>query len=92
METMTTHAAPQDILHPWLVELQINDHAPGTIRRYKSAVESFLQWYAQEEHQEVSPVGEVCIKIRTLLQPNRTSVPKSNGQAHFPGTTDSRKS
>lgn len=50
MGTVMTSSAPQDALDQWLKELQSSDHARGTIRRYKSAIESFLQWYALEEH------------------------------------------
>ncbi len=45
---MTTTAipspSPEEVLPCWLEELQASDRARGTIRRYKSAVESFLTW------------------------------------------------
>ncbi len=37
--------SPEEVLPRWLDELQASDRANGTIRRYKSAVESFLSWY-----------------------------------------------
>jgi site-specific recombinase XerD len=50
---MTTTAiptlSPQEVLPHWLEELQANDRASGTIRRYKSAVEGFFAWYSHEE-------------------------------------------
>lgn len=42
------------LLEYWLSDLQANDLAPGTIRRYKSAVESFLVWYEQEEQRPLT--------------------------------------
>lgn len=33
----------------WLEELQADDRASGTIRRYRSAVEGFLGWYRAVE-------------------------------------------
>jgi len=33
-----------EFLDGWLNDLWANDHAPGTIRRYKSAVMYFLSW------------------------------------------------
>ncbi len=41
---------PEELLKYWLSALQANDHASGTIHRYKSAIESFLSWYEQQEH------------------------------------------
>ncbi|EFH82326.1 tyrosine-type recombinase/integrase [Ktedonobacter racemifer] len=37
--------SPEEVLPYWLEELQANDRARGTIRRYRSAVEGFLVWY-----------------------------------------------
>jgi hypothetical protein len=34
--------SPEEVLPCWLEELQANDRAQGTIRRYRSAVEGFL--------------------------------------------------
>lgn len=48
-EIAMTTSTPHELLNKWLQDLQSNDHAPGTIRRYKSAIESFLSWYEQEE-------------------------------------------
>ena len=45
MASLTTDA----LLQLWLADLRANDLAPGTVRRYKSAIESFLAWYEQEE-------------------------------------------
>jgi site-specific recombinase XerD len=46
--------SPEEVLPLWLDELQASDRAKGTIRRYKSAVESFLTWYAREEQRPLS--------------------------------------
>ncbi len=45
---------PELALQRWLEDLQANDRAKGTIRRYKSAVEGFLVWYSQEEHRSLT--------------------------------------
>jgi site-specific recombinase XerD len=42
------------LLEVWLADLRANDHAPGTVRRYKSAIENFLAWYDQEEQRPLS--------------------------------------
>src|SRR5258708_23619760 len=34
--------------------LGLADDTPGTIQRYKSAIESFLCWYSQEEHRPLT--------------------------------------
>jgi site-specific recombinase XerD len=55
---MTTTAIispdPELALQCWLEDLQANDRAKGTIRRYKSAVQGFLVWYSQEEHRSLT--------------------------------------
>jgi len=55
---MTTTAIsspfPEEILPRWLEELQASDRARGTIRRYKSAVEGFLAWYARCEQRPLT--------------------------------------
>lgn len=43
--TALTPPSPEEVLSLWFAELQEADRAPGTIRRYKSAVEGFLTWY-----------------------------------------------
>src|SRR6266704_7141771 len=48
--TATITPTPDELLQHWLSDLQANDHAPGTVRRYKSAIEGFLSWYEQQEH------------------------------------------
>src|SRR6266566_5311892 len=45
---------PHQLISEWLQDLQSNDHAMGTIRRYKSAIESFLTWYEHEEHRPLT--------------------------------------
>ncbi|BCL84699.1 tyrosine recombinase XerC [Ktedonobacteria bacterium brp13] len=50
----TIPPAPESVLQRWLEELQANDRARGTIRRYKSAVEGFLVWYNREEHRSLT--------------------------------------
>ena len=59
------------LLELWLADLRANDHAPGTVRRYKSAIESFLAWYEQEEQrhltiEQLSPI--TLIGYRNFLQ------------------------
>lgn len=59
------------LLELWLADLQANDLAPGTVRRYKSAIESFLAWYEQEEQRrltldQLSPI--TLIGYRNFLQ------------------------
>src|SRR3989442_14957177 len=55
---MTTTAipspSPEEVLPRWLEELQASDRARDTIRRYKSAVEGFLAWYAREEQRSLT--------------------------------------
>ena len=41
--------SPEAVFTLWLEELQANDRANGTIRRYRSAVEGFLGWYRAVE-------------------------------------------
>src|SRR5260370_32509555 len=50
----TTSPSPEEVLSRWLDELQASDRAKGTIRRYKSAVEGFLSWYAREEQRPLA--------------------------------------
>src|SRR6476646_5176376 len=52
--TVLIPPAPERALHRWLEELQANDRAKGTIRRYKSAVEGFLIWYSREERRPLT--------------------------------------
>jgi site-specific recombinase XerD len=49
-----TPATPETLLGEWLQDLQANDRAHGTIRRYKSAIESFLAWYSRQEHRPLT--------------------------------------
>jgi len=49
IDLMPVGNPPDELLKVWLQDLQINDRAKSTIRRYKSAIESFLVWYEQEE-------------------------------------------
>ncbi len=58
-------------LELWLADLRANDLAPGTVRRYKSAIESFLAWYDKEEQrcltlEQLSPI--TLIGYRNFLQ------------------------
>src|SRR5260370_278861 len=46
--------SPEAVFTLWLEELQANDRARGTIRRYKSVVEGFLMWYRQEEQRPLT--------------------------------------
>lgn len=52
--TTISSPSPGEILPCWLEELQANDRAKGTIRRYKSAVEGFLAWYSHEEQRPLT--------------------------------------
>ncbi len=59
------------LLELWLADLRANDLAPGTVRRYKSAIESFLAWYDKEEQrcltlEQLSPI--TLIGYRNFLQ------------------------
>src|SRR5712691_10123431 len=47
--TTTIESSPGELLSDWLEDLQGRDLAPGTIRRYRSAILSFLSWYEYEE-------------------------------------------
>lgn len=66
---MTT--SQEELLAEFLEDLRANDHAVGTIRRYKSAIESFLVWYAEVEQRplELSALTPIAlIGFRTWLQ------------------------
>ncbi len=68
---MTTLPSPQELLEQWLQDLLQEDHAPGTIRRYKSAILGFLIWYAEVEHralalEHLSPIS--LVGYRNFLQ------------------------
>src|SRR5258706_8369822 len=52
--TVTAIPSPEKVLPRWLEELQASDRARGTIRRYKSAVEGFLNWYSREEQRPLT--------------------------------------
>src|SRR5947209_1540186 len=52
--TALTPPSPREVLPRWLNELQAADRATGTIRRYKSAVESFLTWYKRCEQRPLT--------------------------------------
>ncbi len=59
------------LLELWLADLRANDLAPGTVRRYKGAIESFLAWYDKEEQrgltlEQLSPI--TLIGYRNFLQ------------------------
>ncbi len=49
-------------------ELQANDRASGTIRRYKSAVEGFLAWYSREEQRPLTFFNADCYRPARLPQ------------------------
>jgi site-specific recombinase XerD len=54
-----------------LDDLRANDLAPGTVRRYKSAIKSFIAWYGKEEQrcltlEQLSPI--TLIGYRNFLQ------------------------
>jgi integrase/recombinase XerC len=85
---MTTTAlpspSPREVLPRWLEELQASDRARGTIRRYKSAVEGFLAWYAREEQRsltfsQLSPIA--LVGYRNYVQRSqRRATSRVNGQ------------
>src|SRR5260370_10678522 len=59
------------LLEAWLADVEANDHAPGTVRRYRSAIRSFFAWYSQEEQRSftlecLSPI--TLIGYRNFLQ------------------------
>lgn len=76
--------APEIALQFWLADLQANDHAKGTIRRYKSAVEGFLVWYQKKEHRpltiaSLTPI--VLVGYRNYVQDTqRRATSTVNGQ------------
>lgn len=52
--TAITSPSPEEVLPLWFDELQANDRAKGTSRRYKSAVEGFLRWYERCEQRPLT--------------------------------------
>jgi site-specific recombinase XerD len=60
----------EDLLTPWLQDLGA-DRAPGTVRRYASAVRRFLRWYQTQEHHPLQ-VGDLTpialVGYRNALQ------------------------
>jgi site-specific recombinase XerD len=63
--------APEELVNQWLKSLEADDHARGTIRRYKSAAQSFLSWYEQKEYrplalERLSPI--TLVGYRNFLQ------------------------
>jgi site-specific recombinase XerD len=61
----------EQFLDEWLKVLQANDRSPGTIRRYKSALLSFLSWYEQEEQRPLTLASLIPITLigyRNFLQ------------------------
>src|SRR5437868_1074506 len=52
--TALTPPTPSEVLPLWLDELQASDRAKGSIRRYKSAVQGFLAWYARGEQRPLA--------------------------------------
>src|SRR6266699_1813011 len=52
--TTLTPPSPKEVLPRWLDELRASDRAKGTIRRYKSVVESFLAWYERCERRPLT--------------------------------------
>lgn len=46
--------SPEALLEQRLSDLASDDRAPGTIRRYKSAITSFLAWYAEVEQRSLA--------------------------------------
>jgi site-specific recombinase XerD len=75
--TALTPPSPEEVLPLWLDELQASDRAKGTIRRYKSAVESFLAWYAREEQR---PLAFATLTPITLVG-YRNEVQRTQGRA-----------
>jgi site-specific recombinase XerC len=62
---------PEVLLEQWLYDLASDDRAPGTIRRYKSAITSFLAWYAEVERRPLALdhlSAIVLVGYRTFLQ------------------------
>jgi site-specific recombinase XerD len=55
---------PEKLIQLWLQDHQANDHASGTIRRYKSVIESFLAWYDREE---LRPLTLDLLTLITLI-------------------------
>jgi hypothetical protein len=53
-EVATSSSTVKELLCQWLGELQDQDRAAGTIRRYKRAIESFLAWDEREKHRPLT--------------------------------------
>jgi hypothetical protein len=54
----------EELVNKWLQSLEADDHAKGTISRYKSVALSFLSWYEQEVGrpltlERLSPITQV---------------------------------
>lgn len=45
---------PEELVNKWLESLEADDHARGTICRYRSAVLSFVSWYEQQEYRPLA--------------------------------------
>src|SRR5437763_14624123 len=75
--TTMTPPSPEEVLPLWLTELQASDRAKGTIRRYKSAVQGFLAWYAREEQR---PLAFTALTPMALVG-YRNEVQRTQGRA-----------
>lgn len=74
-EAAITILPSEKLLQRWLSDFQANDHAFGTILRYRSAIESFLSWYERQEHYpftlaSLTPIALVV--YRDFLQSTQT--------------------
>lgn len=71
LDLPVTTPSPEAVFSLWLDELQAADRSRGTIRRYRSAVEGFLNWYRHEEQRPLTLTAltpMALVGYRTFLQ------------------------
>jgi cytochrome c biogenesis protein ResB len=81
--TSPVFPTPEAVFSLWIDELHAADRASGTIRRYKSAIESFLRWYREAEQRPLqlavlTPMTLVGYRL-FLQQHRRLSTSTVNG-------------
>jgi site-specific recombinase XerD len=78
--TSPTFPTPEAVFSLWVDELHAVDRASGTVRRYKSAIESFLRWYHETEQRPLqlavlTPM--TLVGYRLFLQQHRRLSPST---------------
>ena len=81
--TSPAFPTPEAVFSLWIDELHVADRASGTIRRYTSAIESFLRWYHEAEQHPLqlavlTPMTLVGYRL-FLQQHRRLSTSTVNG-------------